>query len=59
MSDSEPNSDKGASPADDVKKHNPTGTPTSDQTGEAGGDHKVEDFAKAGCDDMDTGETAV
>ncbi|MEG3162642.1 hypothetical protein U1763_19245 [Sphingomonas sp. LB2R24] len=54
MSDSEPNSDEGASPADDVKKQNPTGTTTGDQTGETGGDHKVEDLAKAGRDDMDT-----
>jgi hypothetical protein len=50
MSDSEPNSDEGASAADDVKKQNPTGT----TTGETGGDHKVEDLAKAGRDDMDT-----
>jgi hypothetical protein len=54
MSDSEPNSDEGASPAEDVKKQNPTG----DQTGESGGDHKVEDLAKAGRDDMDTDEDA-
>jgi hypothetical protein len=58
MSDSEPNSDEGASSADDVKKQNPTGTTTSDQTGETGGDHKVEDLAKAGRDDMDTDEDA-
>jgi hypothetical protein len=58
MSDSEPNSDEGASPADDVKKQNPTGTTTGDQTGETGGDHKVEDLAKAGRDDMDTDEDA-
>jgi hypothetical protein len=45
MSDSEPNSDEGASPAEDVKKQNPTGTTTGDQTG-----HKVEDLAKAGRD---------
>jgi len=54
MSDSEPNSDEGASPAEDIKKQNPTGTMTGDQTGEAGGDHKVENLAKAGRDDMDT-----
>jgi hypothetical protein len=58
MSNSEPNSDEGASPADDVKKQNPTGTTTGDQTGETGGDHKVEDLAKAGRDDMDTDEDA-
>jgi len=58
MSNSEPNSDEGASPADDVKKQNPTGTTTGDQTGEAGGDHKVENLAKAGRDDMDTDEDA-
>ena len=54
MSNAEPNSDEGASPADDVKKQNPTGTTTGDQTGEAGGEHKVEDLAKAGRNDMDT-----
>lgn len=58
MSNSEPNFDEGASPADDVKKKNPTGTTTRDQTGEAGGDHKVEDLAKAGRDDMDTDANA-
>jgi hypothetical protein len=58
MSDSEPNSDEGASPAEDVKAQNPTGTTTGDQTGETGGDHKVEDLAKAGRDDMDTDEDA-
>ena len=54
MSDSEPNSDEGANPVDDIKKQNPTGTTTGDQTGETGGDHKVEDLAKAGRDDMNT-----
>jgi hypothetical protein len=58
MSANEPNSDEGASPAEDVKKQNPTGTTTGDQTGETGGDHKVEDLAKAGRDDMDTNEAA-
>jgi hypothetical protein len=58
MSDIEPNSDEGASPADDIKKQNPEGTTTGDQTGETGGDHKVEDLAKAGRDDMDTDEDA-
>jgi hypothetical protein len=54
MSDSEPNSDEGASPAEDIKKQNPTGTTTGDQTGETGDAHKVENLAKAGRDDMDT-----
>ena len=54
MSNSEPHCDEGASPADDVKKQNPTGTTTGNQTGEASGEHKVEDLAKAGRDDMDT-----
>jgi len=58
MSDSEPNSDEGATPADDVKKQNPTGTTTGDQTGETSGDHKVEDLAKAGRNEMDTDEGA-
>ena len=58
MSDSEPNSDEGESPADDIKKQNPEGTTTGDQTGEAGGKHKVEDLAKAGRSDMDTDEDA-
>jgi hypothetical protein len=58
MSDSEPNSEEGASPSEDIKKQNPTGTTTGDQTGETGGDHKVEDLAKAGRDDMDTDEDA-
>ena len=58
MSDSEPNSDEGASPAEDIKKQNPTGTPTGDQTGETGDKHKVEDLAKAGREDMDTDEDA-
>ena len=58
MSNSEPNSDEGASPADDVKKQNPTGTTTSDQTGETSDDHKVEDLAKAGRNDMNTDEGA-
>jgi hypothetical protein len=58
MSDIEPNSDEGASPADDIKKQNPEGTTTGDQTGETGGDHKVEDLAKAGRNDMDTDEDA-
>jgi hypothetical protein len=58
MSDIEPNSDKNASPADDFKKQRPEGTTTRDQTGETGGDHKVEDLAKAGRDDMDTDEGA-
>lgn len=54
MSDSEPNSDEGASPVEDIKKQNPTGTTTGDQAGKSGSDHKVEDLAKAGRDDMDT-----
>ena len=54
MSDSEPNSDGGASPADDVKKQDTTGTTTGDRIGEVGSDHKVENLAKAGRDDMDT-----
>ena len=54
MSDSEPNSDEGANPVDDIKKQNPTGTTTGDQTGETGSGRKVEDLAKAGRDDMDT-----
>jgi len=58
VSNNKPNSDEGASPVDDVKKQNPTGTTTGDQTGEAGGDHKVEGLAKAGRDDMDTDEGA-
>jgi hypothetical protein len=37
-----------------VKKQNPTGTTTGNRTGEIGGDHKVEDFAKAGRHDMNT-----
>jgi len=45
-------------PADDVKKQNPTGTTTGDQTGKTSGDHKVEDLAKAGRNDMDTDEGA-
>ena len=52
MSDREPNSDEGASPADDIKKQNPEGTTTGDQTGKAGDKHKVEDLAKAGRSDM-------
>lgn len=56
MSDSEPNSDQGASPAEDVKKQNPTGPTTGGQTGETGSDHKFEDLARAGRDDMDTDE---
>ncbi len=58
MSDSEPNSDEGASPADDIKKQNPDGTTTGDQTGEADSQHKVEDLAKAGRADMDTDDVA-
>jgi hypothetical protein len=58
MSDIEPNSDKNASPADDLKKQRPEGTTIRDQTGETGSDHKVEDLAKAGRDDMDTNEGA-
>jgi hypothetical protein len=58
MSDREPNSDEGASPAEDIKKQNPTGTTTGDQTGETGGDHKVDDLAKAGRDDLDTDKGA-
>ena len=54
MSDEAPNSDEGASPADDIKKQNPTGTTTGDQTGEAGIDHKVDNLAKAGCRGLDT-----
>ena len=54
----EPNSDKNASPVDDLKKLRPEGTTTRDQTGETGGEHKVEDLAKAGRDDMDTDEGA-
>ena len=54
MSDSEPNSGEGASPAHDIKKQNPTGTTTGDQTGETGDKHKVEDLAKAGRDDTNT-----
>lgn len=58
MSDSEPNSNEGASPADDIKKQNPTGTTTGDQSGETGDKHKVENLAKAGRADMDTDEEA-
>lgn len=58
MSDDAPNSDEGASPADDIKKQNAGGTTTGDQTGETGGEHKVEDLAKAGRDAMDTDEEA-
>lgn len=58
MSNSEPNSDEGASPADDIKKQNPAGTTTGDQTGETGGEHKVEDLAKAGRSDMNPNEGA-
>lgn len=58
MSDSEPNSDEGANPAEDIKKQNLTGTTTGDQTGESDGKHKVEDLAKAGRDDMDTDDEA-
>jgi hypothetical protein len=58
MSDSEPNSDEGASPADDIKKQNSTGTTTGDQSGETGDKHKVENLAKAGREDMDTDEEA-
>lgn len=58
MSGSEPNSDDGASPAEDIKKQNPTGTTTGDQTGETGGDDKVRNLAKAGRDDVDTDESA-
>jgi hypothetical protein len=59
MSDDAPNSDEGASPADDIKKQNPGGTTTGDQTGETGGDHKVDDLAKAGRDGMDTDDDQV
>jgi hypothetical protein len=58
MSDIEPNSDEAASPADDLKKQNLEGTTTEDQAARTGGDHKVEDLAKAGRDDMDTDEGA-
>ena len=58
MSDSEPNSDEGASPAEDIKKQNPDGTTTGDQTGETDSQHKVEDLAKAGRADMDTDDVA-
>lgn len=58
MSNGEPNSDDSVSPADDVKKQSLTGTPTGDQAGKSGGDHKVENLAKAGRDDMDTDEGA-
>ena len=58
MGDIEPNSDKNASPVDDLKKQRPEGTTTRDQTGETGGEHKVEDLAKAGRYDMDTDEGA-
>jgi len=58
MSDSEPNSDEGASPAEDIKKQNPDGTTTGDQTGETDSQHKVEDLAKAGRPDMDTDDVA-
>lgn len=58
MRDSKPNSDEGASPAEDIKKQNSEGTTTGDQTDEAGGKHKVEDLAKAGRSDMDPNEGA-
>lgn len=58
MSDNEPNSDEGANPAEDIKKQNPNGTTTGDQTGEARSDHKLEKLAKAGRDNMDTDEGA-
>jgi hypothetical protein len=58
MGDIEPNSDKNVIPVDDLKKQRPEGTTTRDQTGETGGEHKVEDLAKAGRDDMDTDEGA-
>jgi hypothetical protein len=58
MSDIEANSDEGASPAKDVKKQSSTGTTTGDQASAIGGDHKVEDLAKAGRDKMDTDEGA-
>jgi hypothetical protein len=54
MSYIEPNSDEAASPADDLKKQNLEGTTTEDQAARTGGEHKVEDLAKAGRDDMDT-----
>jgi hypothetical protein len=57
MSDGEPNSDEGASPAQDIKKQNPTGTTTGDQTGETD-DRNVEGHAKADRDDMDADEDA-
>jgi hypothetical protein len=59
MNDKMPNSDEGSSPADDIKKQNPEGTTTGDQTGETGGEHKVDDLAKAGRDDMDTNDDQV
>ena len=58
MSNIKPNSDEAVSPADDLKKQNFEGTTTEDQAPRAGGDHKVEDLAKAGRDDMDTDEGA-
>jgi hypothetical protein len=59
MSNETSNSDEGASPAEDIKKQNPDGTTTGDQAGETDGDHKVEDLAKAGRDDLDTDDGQV
>jgi hypothetical protein len=59
MSNEAPNSDEGARPAEDIKKQNPDGTTTGDQTGETDGDHKVDDLAKAGRDDLDTDDDQV
>ena len=59
MSDDMPNSDEGASPVDDIKKQNPEGTTTGDQTGETGDDHKVDDLAKAGREHLDTDDDQV
>jgi hypothetical protein len=58
VSHNKPNFDEGINPPEDKKKQKPNKTTSGDQTGEARSDHKVEDLAKAGRDDMDTDEGA-
>jgi hypothetical protein len=59
VSHNKPNFDEGINPPEDKKKQKPNKTTSGDQTGEARSDHKVEDLAKAGRDDMDTDEGAA
>jgi hypothetical protein len=55
MSDETPNPDEGAGSAGNIDEQDLAG----DRTGKTGTDHKVDDLAKAGRDDMDTDDDQV